>query len=71
MIEGINMMLSGDFRCSHLKTKTFGLVSFEYADEPFITVKDNTKQYRDKIDAITSNAEYDIILKEKEGDRTI
>ncbi len=64
MIEGINMMLSGDYRCSYLKTKTFGMVSFEIADEPFITVRDNIKQYRDKVDTITSNTEYDIIVKE-------
>lgn len=64
MIEGIYMMLSGDFRCSHLTTKTFGLVSFEIADEPFITVRDNIKQYRDKVDTITSNAEYDIIAED-------
>lgn len=64
MIEGIYMMLSGDYRCSHLKTKTFGMVSFEIVDEPFITVRDNIKQYRDKVDTITSNAEYDIIVKE-------
>lgn len=65
MTEGINMTLSGDFRCSYLKTKTFGVVSFDIVNEPFITVRDNIKQYRDKVDTITSNTEYDIILKEK------
>ena len=63
MIDGINMMASGDFRCSRLLTKTFGLVKFEYKDEPFIRVIDNSDVWRKKIDLITSSAEYDSIEK--------
>lgn len=61
MIDGINMMVSGDFRCSRLLTQTFGLVKFEYKDEPFIRVIDNSEKWRRKIGSITSNAEYDIV----------
>ena len=63
MIDGINIMASGDFRCSRLLTQTFGLVKFEYKYEPFIRVIDNSEKWRRKINSITINAEYDVIKK--------
>lgn len=63
MKDGIYMMLSGNFRCRHLLTKTFGLVNFRHEDEPAITVTDNSKEWKRKIDLITSSAEYDIVEK--------
>ncbi|MBA57005.1 MAG: hypothetical protein CMK89_21355 [Pseudomonadales bacterium] len=60
MTEGINLMVSGDFRCGHLKTKTFGLVEFEYHKQPAISVIDNRKKWMRKIDEITVNADYEI-----------
>lgn len=63
--DGIYMMVSGNFRCSHLSTKTFGHIKFKYKDEPFIRVIDNSEKWRRKIYSITSNAEYDIKLKKQ------
>jgi hypothetical protein len=61
MRKGLNMMVSGDFRVSEFKTKTFGVVYIEEKSRPLMSVQDNSEKWRKKIDEITSSEDYEIV----------